>query len=521
MKAYREGSRPAPSPTALPTLLSNNLRAHSLLAADENAPTSLPSATVVAAVSGGADSMALLHGLAEISAPAGIALHVAHFDHGLQPNSVQWAAFAAAVAAKLGLPFYLRSCRAGDLAARDNNLEQAARAARYAFLCDVARAVTPRDQEPVIMTAHHALDQAETVLLHVVRGSGLTGLGGMRWSTWLSDEDERAVRLVRPLLDVDPQLLRDYLLAKEVTWQDDPSNSNTGLARNRLRHEVLPALAELNPQVVAALGRLAEVSAGDADRLAAQDAALLQTICLEADDVRCVLDLSELLELPRAAQRGVMRAALAGLTGSMRDLHFTPLEQLLDVLPEHNHAGEAHTLFAGLVWSIVAGARGPHLCIHRADATPAPAAGPQLAHDEKPRPVAPPDRLSVGGWSLSCRRMTVADLPADWRSPHRPWRTFIDAGQISAAGLRLIAWRGAPAGARIAPLGLDGHHKQIGDLFTDRKIPRSHRRGWPLILDGATQETLWICGLQPSHVGRITATTQQVIELCWSEHEKE
>ncbi len=521
VKAYREGSRLAPPPTALPTLLNDNLQAHRLLAADAAVPASLPSATVVVAVSGGADSMALLHGLVEVCVLTSISLHVAHFDHSLRPDSGHEAAFVAATAARLGLPFYLRACGPGELKNSGSNLEQAARAARYAFLCDVARGVTPRNQAPTIMTAHHALDQAETVLFHVVRGSGLAGLGGMRWSTWLHNEGERAVRLARPLLDVDPDLLRAYLLAKGITWQDDPSNSDTGLARNRLRHEILPALAELNPQVVAALGRLAEVSAGDAERLEAMDEALLQTICLEADGTRYVFDLDELLKLPRAAQRGVVRLALAELTGSMRELHFTPLEQLLDALPEHTYAGGPHTLFAGLAWSVVAGAEGAHLSIHRADATPASARGPQLAPDESPRPIAPLGRLTLGGWSLSCRRMTGADLPEDWRSPNLPWRAFIDGEQISAAGLCLIAWRDAPAGARFAPLGLGGRHKQIGDLFTDHKIPPAHRRGWPLVIDGATQEILWVCGLQPSHVGRITATTQQVIELCWSEHKKE
>jgi tRNA(Ile)-lysidine synthase len=216
-----------------------------------------------------------------------------------------------------------------------------------------------------------------------------------------------------------------------------------------------------------------------------------------------------------------MRLALAELTGSTRELHFTPLEQLLDALPEHSHAGGPHTLVAGLAWSVVAGAGGAHLSIHRADATPASARGPQLAPGGPPRPIAPPDRLTAGGWTLSCRSMTDADLPEDWRSPEWPWRAFVDADQISAVGMRLIAWSEAPAGARFTPLGLGGRHKQIGNLFTDHKIPPAHRRGWPLIIDGATQEILWVCGLQPSHVGRITATTQQVIEICWSEHEKE
>jgi tRNA(Ile)-lysidine synthase len=515
VKGYPEGSQLTLSSTPLPALLSANLERHCSLAL--NASTA-----VVAAVSGGADSLALLHALYELHTERGFALHVAHFDHGLRPESTTEAASVAEAANALQLPFHLHTCAPGELSARSGNLEQNARLARYAFLCTVAQSTTPNDQTPLLMTAHHAFDQAETVLLHVVRGTGITGLSGIRWSTCLSqagivEQNARPVRLVRPLLNIDPALLRKYLLARGITWQDDPSNLDTGLTRNRLRHEILPALAELNPQITVALGRLATIAAGEAVRLEALDLALLESLIIEVDATRCVLALAELRALSRADQRGAVRAAMRQLLGETREIHYAPLEELLDALPSHGHAGGPHSLAAGLCWSVVASANASELqlSLHRTGKPPVLPRGPQLASGAPAQPLAPPDCVHVADWTLRCRRLTRNELPADWRTASQPWRAFLDAERVSPAGLRLVPAAGLAPGTRFAPLGLSGQHKQVGDLFTDSKTPPAHRPGWPVIIDGGSQKVLWLCGVRAGHAARLTPATQHVIELHW------
>ncbi|HET6746245.1 MAG TPA: tRNA lysidine(34) synthetase TilS [Candidatus Limnocylindria bacterium] len=228
----------------------------------------LPSdAPFVLAVSGGPDSTALLHGAARLMADGARAwkLTVAHLDHGLRDGSATDAARVGEVAAGLGLAF--RTSRT-DIAAlaRDEgrSLEDAGRQARYRFLEDVAGGAGP---DALIATAHTADDLAETILLRIVRGSGLRGLRGI---------PARRGRVVRPLLAERRTGLREALDQAGISYLLDPTNDDPSYAeRNRIRSEVLPALERINPRAVDALLRLSANAAADDDLLDALAAAEL------------------------------------------------------------------------------------------------------------------------------------------------------------------------------------------------------------------------------------------------------
>ena len=216
-------------------------------------------AAIVLAVSGGPDSAALLHGAARLVADGERAwsLTVAHLDHGLREGSEADAARVADMAAGLGLPF--RSARA-DVAAlahhEGRSLEDAGRQARYRFLEEVAAGI---GTVAMIATAHTADDLAETVLLRVVRGSGLRGLRGI---------PSRRGRVIRPLLHEHRSVLRSALDLAGIAYLLDPTNDDPSHAeRNRIRVEVLPALERINPRVVEALLRLSAHAAADDDLL--------------------------------------------------------------------------------------------------------------------------------------------------------------------------------------------------------------------------------------------------------------
>ena len=215
------------------------------------------SAAVVAAVSGGADSTALLLGLAAL-APRGSRIVVAHAEHDLRPAAADDRRFVAALAARLGLEFATARVAVRHAAPGGEGLEARARRLRYRFLAEVAGGHGARR----VLVAHTAEDQAETILHRILRGTGPAGLAGMAVARELCP----GVALVRPLLAVGRSDVRDYLVTEAEAWLEDASNADVRFARNFLRHEILARCAAgPYPAATAALGRLGR----QAGRLAA------------------------------------------------------------------------------------------------------------------------------------------------------------------------------------------------------------------------------------------------------------
>lgn len=497
--------------------------------------------TVLVGVSGGADSLALLHALAHYAQQWQLQLHVGHLDHNLRPESAAEAAFVGQTAAALQLPFHTNRLPVDALVGQPGGLEAAARRARYAFLLQATINVTPATQVPLLAVAHQADDQAETVLLNLVRGSGLQGLGAMRWSHSLTMPDfmaapppegqvQQIVQLVRPLLNVRRQEIVAYLTAQNLTWCEDPSNADTTLLRNQLRHTILPQLAQINPNVVETLGRTAQLLAGEAERLHPLDQQTLREICLEprgpaiaetavaVTPSRVVLDLPALLALALANQRGVLRQALALLQPGLHEIGFAHLESLIWQLRTYPQTGGPHPLMTDLGWS-VAGAttqQAARLSLHRMNRRPFAPEQPDLDETWQqtvgvaPLPFAG-QLTTVDGWSLQVTRLPIEQLPATWQQRGQPWQTYIDADQVGELVLTT-----AQPGWRFAPLGMQGRHKMLGDFFTDHKVPTSLRQGWPLIVDRNHEVVVWVCGLRLAHPARITETTRRVLCLRWA-----
>ncbi len=202
---------------------------------------------ILVALSGGPDSVALLHFLKS----AGFPVAGAHFDHHLRETSGRDARFAADFCRALDVPFYLGGAEVGDM---PGNTEDNARRARYAFLEETAEALGAAR----IATAHNANDNLETVLLHLTRGCGLQGLSGIQ---------PRRGRLVRPMLHTTRRAIEDYLARESLTYVTDETNADDRYARNRLRHQVVPVLESLNPRVAEAAARMTDYLRQDLERL--------------------------------------------------------------------------------------------------------------------------------------------------------------------------------------------------------------------------------------------------------------
>jgi tRNA(Ile)-lysidine synthase len=253
---------------------------------------------LAAAVSGGADSLALLHAMRTLAGPRGWRLAVVTVDHGLRSGSAADAAFVVDHAKALGLEARLATLTPGDLEHhRHAGQEGAARTARYQALWRAAGELGCG----WLATGHTLDDQAETVLLQLLRGAGPDGLAGMT---------VRSGRLLRPLLGVRRAETRDCCAAIGVDWREDPTNQDPGPLRNRVRQRLLPLLEELRPGAAVTLARAAALAADERDWLDPLVAAALATTQVRATGPGAVaLDAGALAELPVALARRVVRAA--------------------------------------------------------------------------------------------------------------------------------------------------------------------------------------------------------------------
>ena len=261
---------------------------------------------VVVAVSGGADSVCLLHALLE--AQVNVA-GVAHLNHKLRGDaSDEDERFVETLASGLGLAFYRAEARVAE--ARDN-LEQAGRKARREFLLGLMRDGACNR----VALAHTRDDQAETVLFRVLRGSGLAGLAGIHPVT--------ADGFIRPFIDVTRCEIEEFLRARGIEWREDASNRETRFARNRIRHELLPRLArEWNPKIVDALANLADLAYEEERWWQAQTIGV-------GGGVECRVD--ELAAMPRAVARRAVRRLVGRAKGNLRGIEFQHVEQVLEM----------------------------------------------------------------------------------------------------------------------------------------------------------------------------------------------
>jgi len=298
------------------------VRLPSLVAAVDRAlqATGMPprGGTLVVGLSGGADSVALLDALASLRRRRGFRVVAAHLDHGLRAGSADDAAFCAELCRSLDVPLHAGSADVRGRAARERGgLEQAARRERYAFL----RRVRDEEAAAAVAVAHTRDDQAETLLLRLLRGAGATGLAGMR---------PRTGDVVRPLLAVSRQEVLAHLRERGLAWREDPSNADAAHRRNRVRHELIPYLEErFNPGIRAALARTASVLADEAAHVRAEAEALLAGVAREESGA-LLLKRVPLAEAPTAVARAAIRQALlrAGGLAQVGALHIDQVLRL-------------------------------------------------------------------------------------------------------------------------------------------------------------------------------------------------
>jgi tRNA(Ile)-lysidine synthetase-like protein len=461
-----------------------------------------PGDTVVVAVSGGPDSLCLLHVLRALAGELGIGLHVAHLDHMLRgAQSSAEAAFVAATASAWNLTATVvaRDVRALAQATR-GNLHQAGRVARYEFLAGVAQSCGAH----AVAVAHNADDQAETVLMHLLRGAGPAGLRGMRPVTdfrflildfGLSGDESNLKsqidnpKLIRPLLQVPRVAIEAYCAAHGLEPRRDPTNQDRSATRNRIRHELLPRLIEYNPHIVEALGRTA-VTCADEHDLAEQALSAAWPALAQARPGAIDFDGGAWRALHPALQRAALRRAYA-LLGGHDTLDLAHIEAVQAAIAQG--VGRRVELPGSLAIEVSYNGAFTVGAARELD-------GPQLSGDEIE--LAVPGRSPLArGWlieAIVCAGGAVANSAS--------WEVDLDADTIVGP---LVVRRRRP-GDRYHPAGGRGS-RRLQDMFVDAKIPRALRAAWPIIVaDGAI---VWSPGLRPAAHFAVSSATGRMLRL--------
>ena len=491
---------------------------------------------VIAAVSGGADSVCLLHVLVELAPEMGLQLEVAHLNHQLRgTESDADEQFVKELAAKLNLRFH---CAKADVTTMDGNLEQAARRARLEFFHSLNRGGRDGSKVPGrVATGHTRDDQAETVLLRLLRGSGLAGLAGIHPVT--------ATGLVRPLLDVTRAEIVQYLRERGIAWREDSSNRDLQFSRNRVRHELLPQLTtQWNPRLTEALAHLADLSWEEERWWLSSESPLhaIQQACSAGgvessgvdlvpgpiDSVRLAkppafipaltgrgynptrksgdaelnqaardlgrveqcgveLDVRALATLPRAVSRRVIRRAIASAKGNLRGIEFEHVERVVELarqLAKHD-AGSGRLALPGLDvrrsfdWIRLAS---PVKAAHAVASALDPVAL------EIPGQYPCPDGKSV--IRLEIVRPETEPVLTENASrvsgqPCANLKTAVLGLSRIPGGLQLRGWR---PGDRYRP---QGHMRvrKLKEMFSEARIPSWQRRYWPILMSG--DSILW------------------------------
>jgi tRNA(Ile)-lysidine synthase len=465
---------------------------------------------IVVGVSGGADSLCLLHVLRGLAPRMALRLHVAHLNHGLRGTEAGAdAEFVLSVATAWDIPVTTGKDDVKGYAAEHHlALEEAARQVRYAFLAATAAAVGASH----IAVAHHADDQAETVLMHFLRGSGVAGLRGMLPVMPLTEYRALSARtaidaadllLVRPLLAERRAEIDAYCADHGLTPRIDSSNADTRLYRNRLRHELLPVLRTYNPSIDEVLQRTAAVMAGDYEVLRdATDQALLAVEVPKAPEDRhpaVTFDLSRWRELPLGLQRATVRAAVVRVRRTLRNINWDHIEHAVRV-GQTGETGDSATIAAGLALTIDYHV----LRIGPAHDLP-PGDVPQLA---APVPLAAPGITVLGGgWRVRTTLIPRADLPDDFDENRDPWTAYLDAGAVGPNP----QLRPREPGDRFLPLGLRGHSVRLNEFMINVKVPAAARARWP-VLTGAGG-IAWVCGLRIDEAAAVRAGTAAVWQV--------
>ncbi|MEW5954078.1 MAG: tRNA lysidine(34) synthetase TilS [Bacillota bacterium] len=443
-----------------------------------------PGDTVVVAVSGGADSVALLHLLNRLRESCGISLHVAHLNHmfrGAEAGSD--ADLVVRMASKLGLPVFTEMIDVPEYCLRRGLSPQAgAREVRYEFFSRVATSIGAAR----VALGHHADDQAETVLLNFIRGSGPGGLGGIR--------PVRDNFYIRPLLSVRRRAIEDYCHDHRLEYRQDTSNLKFDYTRNRVRLQLLPLLETgYNPAMIDSLVKLGNICREEDSFLEDQARRIYAGLRLPPGEVPVALDREGFLTQPGAMQRRLLRLAWQQIAGTRQDLSYQHVEDMMEIFGAG--ATGAKVELPGCVKARInyGGIEFYH-------------AGSDTAAPEYSHPLKTPGKTIIPelGLVLEAVVLPAEKIPDPQSLP--PEEALLDYDRLPGP----LFVRRRAQGDKLRPLGLGGTMK-LKKFLINQKIPARQRDLVPLVVSG--KEVIWVAGLRLSEDYKVSPATRRCLLL--------
>jgi len=433
---------------------------------------------VVTAVSGGADSVCLLDVLDRLKEVLDLTLVVAHFDHGLRPEADDHETqFVMALGSSRRLTVVAGKADP-PLDPRSGSLEEKARQARYRFLRDIKHEYGAQK----IATGHTLNDQAETVLMRLLRGSGLRGLSGI--------QPVRRNGIVRPLIEVTRHEIESYLSQRRLLHVTDRSNFEVRHLRNDIRLNLMPRLETYQPRIIDILGRTAHI-ARDVNRWLDAQAETWIANWGRSGPAETVLPVSRFKELPEALKNHVVREVLNRMTGSLRRIslaHIEAVKRLAVTGKPQAHLTLPNSFQVRRVYETLIFSRGgtepahPYCCFVERTGT----------FDM--------DDLDCSVTLEEAKKEELEGLETG------PWTACFDADRI----IFPLMLRNVRSGDRFVPLGMKGH-KKLKDFFVDMKIPSDIRARIPVLAQG--NQLLWVCGLRMDDRFKVTSGTTRVLRV--------
>jgi tRNA(Ile)-lysidine synthase len=441
---------------------------------------------LVVAVSGGADSVCLLHILAKLQKELKIKLHLAHLNHQLRgTESEADAEYVAELAHQLGIPAAIEGRDVKGYQARQRlSLEEAAREVRYSFLAEVAGSIgTDR-----VAVGHTRDDHIETILMHLIRGSGTRGLRGLQPVT-LWQSTEKRLTIIRPLLEISHQQTEDYCREHRLAPRLDASNLSLSPLRNRIRQQLLPLLESYNPAIAESLLRTGRIVADDIAFLDEQVARLWDEVARQQEK-SLILDKERFDQLPPTLKRYLLRAAAGKLLGSAKDIEMRHIEEMMSLATKP--AGKRLNLPGGLTFSI--GYNQYQLATDLAALSPLP-----MLEGESQLNI--PGETRLPGWRI---KAIIID-----REEITEKNNFIAYLDLAKTGDKLLV-RPRRRGDRFQPLGLP-QPKKLGEFMIDAKIPQAWRGEIPIVCSG--EQILWVVGWRLDERAKVSQDTKKVLRL--------
>jgi tRNA(Ile)-lysidine synthase len=445
-----------------------------------------PGAKVIVSVSGGADSMALLFLLHRLESTYHLTLIVAHVNHQLRGNeAIRDARFVERYADKLGLPFHKMDVDVKALKRRTGlSPQHAARQLRYGALQSLFRSLAATH----IALGHTADDQAETLLMRLLRGGGPAGLAGI---------PAKRVPFIRPLLQVHRHSILEYLRATGIPWVEDSSNMSRNYLRSRIRLDLIPTLRAYHPNIAQRLHHVADMLRADNDVLEQRTEDLAkQVLSWRVGNTMLAIRRAPFAAAPLAMQRRLLRYAMDRLPNSGNAAGFRDIEALWRFAVNNDKVGRRLTL-AG---QLMAERHNDVVLLWQARALPPTSLSALL-------PV--PGTLALHGLALSLTARALG-LTQGWQDQVEPRRVFVDFDAAASP----LSIRFPQPGDRFHPLGAAGSQK-LQDFFVNNKVPKAMRPYVPLVLTRA--EILWVVGYRIAEPFKVRPETRQVLELACSE----